>query len=238
MAVEWSKPSNRIKDKSDEIRLEAFGERLKGYKIYCTGSPALLPGLLQSRISVLDSEVAQRGRRVLVMYDSSSVSWLQRMKWDAVFILKDSSDIRLALTYIANCSKPVRVVWFGEPAPQVKAHLVNCEGLSLIGLGVSAPQGEWDAVFWTHDVNTNVIESTLKNNMGPVTAGKYNLDSVLKEIRGSELGLVWSSIGESDKKGSLYWFDPSEGAGGSLYSIKESAELLRSIADSLSVIAK
>jgi hypothetical protein len=223
---------------SEEIRLEAFGERLKGCKIYCTGSQTLLPGLLQSRVSVLDSEVAQRGRRVLVMYDGSSVTWLQRMKWDAVFILKDSSDIRLALTYITNCSKPVRVVWFGEPSAQVKVHLSKCEGLTLIGLGLSAPVGEWDAVFWSHDVSTHVIESTLNSNMGPVTTGKYNLDSVLKEIRGSELGLVWSSIGESDKKGSLYWFDPSEGAGGSTYSIKESAELLRSIADSLSVIAK
>ena len=217
---------------ADEVRLEAFGERLKGYKIYCVGSQALLPTLLRSRLSILDSEVAQRGRKVLITQDA--MPWLQRMKWDAVFTLKDSSDLRLALTYITNCAKPVRVVWAsGEPSAQVQAHLSKCEGLSLIGLGTTAPIAEWDAIFWTHDTNADNIELALNNRMGPAMTGKYNLNSVLKEIRGSELGLVWSSIGESDKKGFLYWFDPSEGSGGSLYSIQESAELLRSIADSI-----
>jgi hypothetical protein len=43
------------------------------------------------------------------------------------------------------------------------------------------------------------------------TTGVTGLRSVLKELRGSQVGLVWSSIGESDKKGSIYWYDPSEG---------------------------
>jgi hypothetical protein len=92
---------------------------------------------------------------------------------------------------------------------------------------------EWEAIFWTHDVGADVIESVLNGRLGPLTTEKYKVVTVLKEVRGSELGLVWSSIGESDKKGFLYWFDPSEGATGSIYSLEESADLLRAIADSL-----
>ena len=219
---------------TDEVRLEAFAERLKGYKLYCIGSSALLPSLVRSRLSVIDSEVAQRGRKILIIQENSP-SWLLRMKWDAVFVLKEQSDLRLALTYITNCAKPVRLVWgFGEPSTQVFNHLARCEGLSLIGIGTTTPvSSEWDAIFWTHDNSSEVIESVLNNRMGQAMTEKYKIATVLKEVRGSELGLVWSSIGESDKKGFLYWFDPSEGASGGNYSLQESAELLRSIADSL-----
>ena len=218
---------------TDEVRLKAFGERLKTHKLYCIGSPALLPALVKSRLAVLDSEVAQRGRRVLIMQDGAP--WLLRLKWDAVFIIKDQSDLRLALTYVTNCAKPVRLVWgSGEPSVQVFNHLSKCEGLSLLGLGSNSPvSSEWNAIFWTHDIAADIIEPTLNARMGVATTEKYKIASVLKEVRGSELGLVWSSIGESDKKGFLYWFDPAEGASGNLYTIQESAELLRSIADSL-----
>ena len=220
---------------TEEVRLEAFSERLKSRKIYCVGSPALLPSLLRSRLAVIDSEVAQRGRRVLVMQESGA-SWLTRLKWDAVFIVKDQTDLRLALTYITNCAKPVRVVWgSSEPSGPIFNHLSRCDGLSLIGLGTMTPQsGEWDAIFWTHDVGAEIIESVLNGRIGPMITEKYKVATVLKEVRGSELGLVWSSIGESDKKGFLYWFDPSEGATGSTYTLEESADLLRLIADSIS----
>jgi hypothetical protein len=57
----------------------------------------------------------------------------------------------------------------------------------------------------------------------------------MKEIQASEVGLVWSSIEETDANGGLYWFDPAEGAGGSsLYTSQEAADILRSVADSLS----
>ena len=217
---------------TDEVRLEAFSERLKGRKLYCIGSPALLPGLVRSRLAVIDSEVAQRGRRVLVTNNADP--WLLRMKWDAVFVIKDNSDLRLAITYVTNCAKPVRLVWgSGEPSAQVYNHLAR-DGLTLIGLGTNVPASlEWDAIFWTHDTAADIIESALNGRVGPLTTEKYKVASVLKEIRASELGLVWSSIGESDKKGFLYWFDPSEGASQSNFTLQESAELLRSIADSL-----
>jgi hypothetical protein len=79
-----------------------------------------------------------------------------------------------------------------------------------------------------------MVEPVLHGRLGMQRTEQYHVKSVLKETQGSELGLVWSSIGESDKRGFLYWFDPSEGVTGSaMYSKEEAVEILRSIADSL-----
>ena len=67
--------------------------------------------------------------------------------------------------------------------------------------------------------------------MGP--AGTTGLRTVLKELRGSDVGLVWSAIGETDKRGSLYWLDPSEGVGSVPLDTREAAETLRAVADML-----
>jgi hypothetical protein len=112
---------------------------------------------------------------------------------------------------------------------------MKCDGLTVIGVGQTNPQSpEWAAIFWTADATPESVEPVLHGHLGSYRTEQYHIKSVLKEIQASELGLVWSSIGESDKKGSLYWFDPSEGSTGSnLYSREETVELLRSIADSI-----
>lgn len=224
---------------TDEIHLEGFAEHLKGYYLYCVGSPKLLPALFRSRISLVDSEVAQRGRKILLVQEGNvNQVWLLRLKWDAVFVLRDGTDLRLALTYVTNCARPVRLVWAcsSEPTSQVFQVISKCEGLTLIGIGrdsTTVTSNEWHAIFWTHDTGADTIESTLNSRVGAQATGKYNISSVLKEIRASDLGLVWSSIGESDKRGFVYWFDPSEGSADSLYSPQEAADLLHSIADSI-----
>jgi hypothetical protein len=159
------------------------------------------------------------------------------MKWDALFVLKDAVDMRLALTYVVSAQKPVRLVWAGgEPSSAFLSQIERQEQITLVGFSTSAPQhAYWNAIFWTHDINMEELESPLTARLGSNTLAKYNLRSVMKEIRASEVGLVWSSIRESDKHGSLYWFDPSEGAAQSaLYSMQESADILRMIADSIS----
>jgi hypothetical protein len=186
---------------------------------------------------MLDMEVVHRGRKVLFLQEGNvNGVWLLRMKWDAVFVLRDSQDLRLALTHIIHSTRPTRLVWAGgEPSPQVAQQLAKCEGLTIIGLGLTNPvSSDWTAIFWTCDTNPETVEPVLHYRIGPHKTEQYHIKSVLKEIQASELGLVWSSIGESDKKGSLYWFDPSEGSTGSnLYSREETVELLRSIADSI-----
>ena len=197
---------------SDTIHLEGYGESLKSRKFYCIGSPKHLPTLVRSRVAVLDGEVAHRGRKCLIMLENSANStWLLTMKWDAVFIIHDTADLRLAITYLMHAPKPTRIVWSGtEPSQNVFQHLSNIEGITIIGLGSSAPLlADWDAIFWTHDCQYDMIEPVLQRRMGLQALSKYNLKSVLKEIYTSEVGLVWSSIGETDKRVSLYWFDLS-----------------------------
>lgn len=218
----------------ETLNLEGFAEALKNHRIFCVGTKHLA-ALLRSRIGLVDTEVAHRGRKILCVQEGSADSgWLLRMKWDAVFCVRETQDLRLALTYMTNCVKPARVVWGGEPSATVFQALAACQNLTLIGFGPVAPrQQEWDTVFWTHDSLYDEIEPCLLQRLGALNTGKYNLRSVLKEIKASEVGLVWSNIGDTDKRGSLYWFDPSEGLSGSLFSPKDAVEILRAVADSI-----
>lgn len=223
-------------NESDTIRLEGFAEGLRSSKIFCVGTQQLLPSLLRSRLEIIDTEVAHRGRKVLCVPEGSPfLPWLLRMKWDAYFILRDSTDVRIALTYVVSAQKPIRVVWASEPSTQFISQIDKYEQITVIGFNTSYPhQSYWNAIFWSHDVMVEGLEAPLTTRLGPSVLAKYNLRSVLKEIKASEVGLVWSSIRESDKHGSLYWFDPNEGVTqGSLYSLQESADILRTVADSI-----
>lgn len=221
---------------SSDIRLEGFAEHLKNKRVYCVAAENSVPLLVRSYISTLDTEVAHRGRKALFIQEGCTASvWLLRMKWDAVFHLRESQDLRLALTYVVNAVRPIRIVWAGgEPSATVFQHLGKHDGISLFGFGAKVPQSsEWDAIFWK-GVEADQIEMALHPRLGIQATEQYHLKTVLKELKSSELALVWSSIGESDKKGSLYWLDPSEGNNQSAaYSNEEAADILRTIADSL-----
>ena len=225
---------------SADIRLEGFAEHLKNKRVYCVSTDASLPLLVRSYIATLDTEVAHRGRKALFLQEGcAAMPWLLRMKWDAVFLLRESQDLRLALTYVVNAVRPIRIVWEGgEPSSTVFQHLGKHEGISLFGFGARVPHSmEWDAIFWK-GVEAEQIESALHSRLGIHLTEQYHLKTVLKELKSSELALVWSSIGESDKRGSLYWFDPAEGSSQSAaYSYEDAADILRTIADSLSARA-
>jgi hypothetical protein len=220
---------------TDDIRLEGFAEHIKGKKIYCIGSSdTALSLMVRSYMASLDNEVAHRGRKVLFIQDGcTATSWLFRMKWDAIFHLRESQDLRLALTYALNAIKPVRIVWAGgEPSVAIFQQLSKVDGLSLFGFGGTPQSTEWDAIFWK-GVEAEQIEPALHKRLGIQNTVRYHLKTVLKELKSSDLALVWSSIGESDKRGSLYWFDPAESNQGPVYSREEAAEILKMIADSL-----
>jgi hypothetical protein len=216
------------------LNLEGFAETLKGHRLFCVGTKNLAT-LVRSRMALIDTEVAHRGRKILCVQEGSTqTGWLLRMKWDAIFCIREAQDLRLALTYITNCTKPARVVWGGEPSATVFQALARCDGLTLIGFGATPPRlQEWDTIFWSHDAVYDEIEPCLMARLGALNTGKYNLRSVLKEIQASEVGLAWSNIGDSDKRGSLYWFDPSEGLTGAIYSPQEAVDILRAVADSI-----
>jgi hypothetical protein len=222
---------------SADIRLEGFAEHLKNKRVYCVSAEASLPLIVRSYITTLDTEVAHRGRKALFLQEgAAAMPWLLRMKWDAIFHLRENQDLRLALTYVVNAVRPIRIVWVGgEPSSTVFQHLGKHDGISLFGFGAQVPHSpEWDAIFWK-GVEAEQIESALHARLGIHLTEQYHLKTVLKELKSSELALVWSSIGESDKRGSLYWFDPSEGSSQSAtYSYEDAADILRTIADSLS----
>jgi hypothetical protein len=104
------------------------------------------------------------------------------------------------------------------------------DGLTFLGLGEKAPiHPEWQAIFWSSDAALEDVEPIVQGRMGQ--GGSTGLRSVLKELRGSQVGLVWSSIEETEKKGGLYWYDPSEGADqGAALDLAEAAAVLTDVA--------
>jgi hypothetical protein len=88
--------------------------------------------------------------------------------------------------------------------------LTKMDGLTLLGVGEKAPASvDWQAIFWCCEAVQEDVEPVVQGRMG--AAGVTGLRSVLKELRGSQVGLVWSSKDEKDKHGALYWYDPSDG---------------------------
>jgi len=196
------------------LRLEGFSESLRGRRCYCVStSSTQSQQFLRGRLATLNTQVAHRGRKILVYQNAvPAPKWLLQLGWDAFFHVRDIQDMKLAITMIQHTARPTRVVWAGAEPPQSVMSLVcKMDGVTLLGLGERAPiHPEWQAIFWSSDVGQEDVEPVVQGRMG--AAGLTGLRSVLKELRGSQVGLVWSSIDETDKKGGLYWYDPSEGA--------------------------
>ena len=194
----------------ETLRLEGFSDSLRGANSFCVaGNPNFTQNFIKGRMAALDAEVAHRGRKVLV-YQEAVPRWLLHLGWDAVFRLREVQDLKLALTYIQHTTRPTRVVWIGpEPASAVMTTLGRLEGITLIGVGEKAPaHPDWQLIFWSPDAAQESVEATIAARMGSVTTA---LRSILKELRASQVGLVWSSKDEKDKHGALYWYEPADG---------------------------
>jgi hypothetical protein len=213
------------------MRLEGFSESLRSRRVYCVASTASQgQQFVKGRLTVLDTEVAHRGRKVLVFQGAvAPPKWLTQIGWDASFHARDLQDLKLAITYIQNTARPTRVIWAGgDPAPSVMALLCKMD-LTLIGLGERAPASpDWQAIFWGSEATQEDVETILTARMGQ--SGLTGLRSVLKELRGSQVGLVWSSIDEPEKRGALYWYDPVEGVDHSHIDLVEAANVLTELA--------
>lgn len=222
----------------DTVRLEGFAESLKGRRILCATShpPKFVQSFLKGKIAALDAETVHRGRKVLVVQGiHGAPKWLAQMSWDATFHVRDVQDLKLALTYIQHAVKPTRVFWVGgEPTGPALQALHRVDGLTLVAVADRAPVGaaDWDAVFWGPDATFEDVEGFVGGRLG---LGRLSsLRAALRELRAAEVGLVWSSIGESDKRGELYWHDPAEGLDLSVHvDPMEAAETLRAVADLL-----
>lgn len=216
----------------DTVRVEGFGSSLKGQKLWIVGDEHLIP----NRLHVLEQELLGRGRRILILADGRKhiPKWSYSIEWDAVFKVRDALDLRLALTYVANATKPVRIVWIGdEPTAPVLSKL-HVHDATFIGYGNNKPQQFWDAIFFSGLLDKNKIEDVLMPRMGSAKISHFNLSSVIPELRAAKAGLVWSSMGESDRSGHLYWYDIAEGEPPSEpFDMVEAASFLREIADKI-----
>lgn len=228
------------------LRLEGFAESLKGHRIfYATGSTSSASSaetFVRGRVAALDAEVVHRGRKVLVVQGSQAGQtqqprWLTSIGWDATFNVRDVADLKLTLTHVQHAARPVRVFWFGaEPQAAVQTALARMEGVTLVTVAPAAPSGldSWHAIFWPPAAAPEEVEAAVVTRMGATGTGQ--LRAVLKELRASNVGLVWSSIGETDRRGALYWYDPQEGEDlRPALDVSEAAETLRKVADMLSV---
>jgi hypothetical protein len=214
----------------DTVRVEGFGSSLKGQKLWIVGDEHLLP----NRLHVLEQELLGRGRRVLLLADGRKYipKWALSIEWDAVFKVRDALDLRLALTYIANVTKPIRIVWIGdEPTPAVLSKLHVPES-TFIGFGNNKPQQTWDYIFFSGLLDKTRVEDVLISRMGSARLSHFNLSSVIPELRAAKAGLVWSSVGEADRSGHLYWYDIAEGEPpAEPFDMTEASSFLRELAD-------
>lgn len=220
----------------ETLRLEGFAESLKGHRVYCVAkSPKFAEVFVRGRVAALDADVAHRGRKLLVVQGTAAPPrWLISIGWDATFHVRDVADLKLALTHAQHAARPTRVFWFGgEPQAAVMAALARMEGVSLVAIGDKLPTAtDWQAIFWAPDSAVEEVEAGVITRMGSTGTGQ--LRAVLKELRASNVGLVWSAIGEADKRGGLYWYDPQEGEDlRPGLDVGEAAEMLRKVADML-----
>ena len=192
---------------ADIFRLEGFSSPLKGQRIWLYGTRDTLASQIIDCLGIVEEEVLNRGRKVLIVQGAREVP-LRGVQWDATFRIKETQDLRLAVTYIQNAVKPVRVVWLGDEPP---ANVLNVlQEATFIAASTSLPRGSWSALFWHPSSTQSQIEEGLSPRMGTAAVQKLNLPSVLRELNASGVGLVWSSIKESEKSGSIYWYDMSE----------------------------
>lgn len=220
----------------ETVRLEGFSESLRGHRAAVVASnPKAAQQFLQGRLAALDAEVAHRGRKILVVQGHHAIpKWILTMpgaSWDTIFHVKDTQDLKLALTVIQHAPKPLRVAWMGgEPQAAVLQALQRVEATTLLSILERAPVADaWQAIFWTPEVPPEEVEPAVVARYGSTA-----IRPILKELNVSDVGLVWSSIGESERRGGLYWFDPNEGVLAAPLNHQEAAETLRAVADLLS----
>jgi hypothetical protein len=215
------------------IRLEGFAAPLKGQRLWVCGPAATLGQQIQARLTVLEEELLGRGRKVLLVQNARDIPmlWSNKVQWDATFRIKETQDLRLALTYIQNAIKPVRVVWVGDEPPLALLTALTSPEITFIGAGTITPRLQWSAIFWHTTTEQSKIEEGLGPRIGIAALQAMNLSPILRELKASQVGLVWSSIGEADKKGTAYWYDAEEAAPVTTMEPKEMSALLHEIGD-------
>jgi hypothetical protein len=218
---------------ADTIHLEAYPVNIRKQKIYCVGDINTLDKMYYGLFNIYSEEMLRRHKVVFVFSDiylKHNPKWLNKIQYDVIFRVKENKDLQLAYTYIQHCSKPLIILWYSNEIPNIIFQNINAskDDITLI-TGGTFPKHDYTSIFFS-------TKSTYEEVYNIVSLKKKNIDikSLVNETKASDVSLVWSSIGESDKQGSLYWIDYN--------SIKnivptinyaQASEYLRNIADVL-----
>ena len=196
------------------LRIEGFDGEIRGHRSLVIGKESDW----LSRIHALESEALYKGRSILVIHEPSRIatqisSQLLRKKWDVVFRIRETFDAQMLATYVANAPKPVRILWHGiSEIPRSLWQKWDKMDISLIGCSKAGePLGcEWEAIFFPLENTSAFTERVLGMRGSGMKSLAANVSGYLSEIADNGAALVWSTIGEKDSRGTLYWYDPSE----------------------------
>jgi hypothetical protein len=217
------------------MRLEAFDASLRGHRLLVVGGI----DTWLSRIATLESETLYKGRSILVIQEGreSPNPLLFKKRWDVIFRIRESFELQMLATYVANAPKPIRILWtpldsaVGCEIPRNLWQKWNKQDITLIGGSENGILGcEWEAIIFPFNYPQEDIERVLSSRGSGIAAMAVRFREYMPEITKSEAALAWTSINEGDAKGALYWYDPSDGkTNASLYTKKEASILLDSL---------
>ena len=219
---------------SDALRVEGFDGQLRGQKFLVVGDETAW----LRRFGIIESESLYKGRNILVIQEGrpnfsliGSIGIL-RKRWDMIFRMKEPFEAQMLATYVANCPKPVRILWIanGCEIPRALWQRWVKQDITLIGGSDQENTSitcEWDAVLFPHRCPQAVVEKFLSGRGTGLAALASRMKEHSDEIADSGAALAWSNAGGG--QGAIYWYDPTEGKVEEGYTKKEAGSVLEGI---------
>ena len=214
------------------IALEAYSIPIRKQKIFCVGNLKQIDKIFFSLLQNYSEEVLRRNKIVVIFSESflkHQPKFLRSTFIDATFRVRDTQDLRLAYTFIQNTSKPLIILWYGSSIPNILFETKDDITLLVGGL---MPKNEYTSIVWNTSSSYDEVHSIIGIKLKDI-----DIKTILNETKASDVSLVWSSVGDTDKRGSLYWFDLNSSKDlHSSINYTQASEYLRTLADALDVI--
>lgn len=219
---------------SEALRVEGFDGQLRGQKFLVVGDETAW----LRRFGIIESESLYKGRNVLVIQESrtgfsliSSIGVL-RKRWDMIFRIKEGFEAQMLATYVANCPKPVRILWISNGCEVPRALWQRWVKQDITLIGVTSEENtaitcEWDAILFPHRCPQATVEKFLSGRGTGLAALASRMKEHSDEIAESGASLAWSNA--SGGQGAIYWYDPTEGKVEEGYTKKEAGSVLEGI---------
>jgi len=233
--------SSQTQGSQDTLQVEGFDGQLKGHKCLVVGDEMAW----LRRFNMIESESLYKGRNILVIQEAigrpsgyslvSSIGIL-RKRWDIVFRIKEGFEAQMLATYVANCPKPVRILWIcvttGCEIPRgLWQKWTSGNDITLIGgtsEDITQITCEWDAILFPHRCPQAIVEKFLSGRGSGIVSLASKMKEYTEEIANSGAALAWSNL-ERGGVGSMFWYDPTEGKVEDAYTKKEAGAVLHGI---------